>query len=610
MSEVHRLLSWRRGERVGPRRLHVVLTERCNLRCLSCHGGEATHREDEVEDARLVAVTREAVQLGVEELYLVGGEVFVRRRLALRLMGVIKRAGRIGDLTTNGTRLDAETVRRIVGMEWDRLQVSLDGPDAATNDSLRPPAGSFDATVAGLRRLERRKRRVGSDLPRLTLTTVVSRHNAHLMSAMVELAAEHGAAEVTFQSLREMSPLCPELHVPDADRGTLDRAAREAQRAAATHGLLTNAGNFRQATVVRHIGHLDEVMRRDVHDVDDPLLGAHCFVPWTTMVVHVDGKVSPCWEWDGPELGNVKTSTLTEIWHGDVFGRWRGAFAERQVPAHCAQCCLGFLDHTRWTRLTALLQDRQFETALGVAGAILAEDPHHRDATAARATALFGLGRTGDAERWIRDSVARAPEGGGRSPAYLLRLLCDAGRHEAALELADVILADRAPPGRGPAGKAHQARIRALYALGRRDGARRALAAMTSDPAADPAAAAELLFEAHRAGDHEFLVDRAGTLLGRHPDQAYALWVRGAARGKLGDLDGALADVTAAARAPELERVGFDDAIHDTLAELYLERGAPERAIEHAARALALCPGKSESASTLDAARRKLSQET
>ena len=605
MTEVDRLLAWRRGDRPGPQRLHLVLTERCNLRCLSCHGGAVTPPRDEVPDERLLSAVHQAIELGTEEIYLVGGEVFVRRALTLRLMGAIKRAGLRGDLTTNGTGLDAATVRRIVAMGWDRLQVSLDGANAATNDALRPPAGTHDAVIAGLRRIQRRKRRVDSDLPRVALTTVLTRHNVNQMSALVDLAADHGADEITFQSLKDMSPHCTEMHVPAADLPALDAAAGEAQRRAAARGLLTNAGNFRQATVVDSIGRLDRVMRRDVHDLGDPVLGSHCFVPWTTLVVHVNGRVSPCWEWDGPELGNLREQELAAIWHGAVFRSWRETFAARRVPAHCAQCCLGFVDHTRWIRLTGLLQDGQYREALALADGLLAEDPRHRDATDAKAAALFALGRADEAEAWIREQVGRAAEGLGRSPAFLLAPLGDAGRHGAVLELAEELLEDEVPR-RGAARAALQARIRALYALDRSDEARGVLRRATDATEGDVDAAAELLFEAHRARGRGVVIELATTLLERSPDQPFALWIRGAARGKLGETAAALTDVTAALEAPSLRLTGFEDAIHDTLAELHLQAGDPERARDHALRALALCPGKPESLTTLAKAKARL----
>ena len=104
------------------------------------------------------------------------------------------------------------------------------------------------------------------------------------------------------------------------------------------------------------------------------------------------------------------------------------------------------------------------------------------------------------------------------------------------------------------------------------------------------------------------MIQLASALLERTPGQPFALWVRGAARGKLGETAEALDDVTAALSAPSAHLTGFEDALHDTLAELYLQDGDPERAAEHARRALALNPDKPESLRTLEKTRAKLSQ--
>lgn len=447
--EIERLLAWRRGEAPGPLRLHLVLTERCNLTCRSCFMGQLppSTREQELDDETLRRVADEAIGFGVEELYLVGGEILVRREVALALMARVKDVGLRGDLTSNGTLLDEGVARALVEMGWDRIQVSLDGPDPATNDTLRPPAGTFDRVKGAVERLRGLRDRAGAAHPEIGLATVVSADNRGSLAQMVDLAAELGAVEITFQSLKEMSPSCPEMRLDDDALAALPGAVAAALARAGHHGLATNAADLIQPALVADQG-LDTALRGDVDSIDDPLFRAHCFLPWTTAVVHFDGRVSPCWEWRGAELGNVRDASLQEIWHGPVFRRWRADFLAGRMPDHCRQCCLGFVDHIRWVRLEGLLAAGAHAEVLAVADGLLAWQPAHRHAVVARAKALLGLGRTGDAEAWVRECLGeRLPER-GLERVYLLDVLVDGDLAEVAAELLPAVAASAG--GTGP----------------------------------------------------------------------------------------------------------------------------------------------------------------
>ena len=625
MDVVDRLLGWKRGEEAGPVKLHLVLTERCNLRCLSCFMGQIPQSasEFEVADERLASIAREAIDLGVREFYLVGGEVFIRKNLTLELMELIKDAGLFGDLTTNGTLLSERTVERIVAMGWDRLQVSIDGPDAETNDELRPPAGTFDRIVTGLGRLRDAKARHGVEIPRVTITTVLSNRNALDLPRFVALAGELDAAEITFQSLKAMSDLVPDLELTDEDKQKLQPAVEEAQRLAGRLGLLNNVGDFRQVPVVEHLGALDQTMAEDIHDVQDPFFGAHCFTPWTQMVVHVNGRVSPCWEWDAPDLGNVADSTLAEIWRGPVFERWRKRFAAKDVPGFCSQCCLGFVDHTRFLRMKGLSIDGQYEEALTIADKILQHDPHHRDAVDTRARALYALGRFNEGAAMIAEVVDSAPEGSGLLPSYLLHLLVDTEQPQLALDAASQLIEgardssealrifaalvrgeeiDATPlregtikigEQRGSVTALAKSYVSALYATGREDEARRVIRDVLDGVGGrDLAALSELLFEAHARKEWQWVVEVATLILLREPAQIYLRWIRGAAKVKLGALTAALADLNACLEAPGPSRSHFNDAVHDSLAEVHLLLGDLGECLRHAEEALTIDPSK------------------
>ncbi|MBM4142655.1 MAG: radical SAM protein [Lentisphaerae bacterium] len=112
--------------------LRISVTDRCDLRCVYCMPAEGIAckpRDAILSYARIEAVAREAVALGVTKIRLTGGEPLVRHNIE-ELVGRLARIGGLRELamTTNGTRLAAMAgVLKARGL--GRVNVSLDTLD-------------------------------------------------------------------------------------------------------------------------------------------------------------------------------------------------------------------------------------------------------------------------------------------------------------------------------------------------------------------------------------------------------------------------------------------------------------------------------------------------
>lgn len=105
--------------------LHV--TQRCNLNCAGCYSYDWSRNN--IEDASTVDMQkaiRELVQAGCENLFISGGEPFLREDLP-QLLHYAKEAGiRKITLITNGTCVRQSVLKEIVG-DVDVIAVSFDG---------------------------------------------------------------------------------------------------------------------------------------------------------------------------------------------------------------------------------------------------------------------------------------------------------------------------------------------------------------------------------------------------------------------------------------------------------------------------------------------------
>src|SRR5262245_59938847 len=136
--------------RVLPR-LWIYTNFDCNLQCSYCVARSSPRAERRAFGLRQFRrLVDEAGELGVEELFLTGGEPFILPDINEWLIYAADRIPTV--VLTNAMLFTGRRRERLPELRGHRLtfQVSLDGPDAATHDAYRG-AGSFEKAVAGIR---------------------------------------------------------------------------------------------------------------------------------------------------------------------------------------------------------------------------------------------------------------------------------------------------------------------------------------------------------------------------------------------------------------------------------------------------------------------------
>lgn len=164
-----------------PRLVFWELTTGCNLRCIHCRASatELMSPED-LPTRECLRIVDQIAEYAPLILVLSGGEPLWRRDVFDIAKHAVSKGLRVA-LATNGTLVDEAMAERIRDAGIVRVSISLDGADRATHDSFRGHDGAFDAAVRGIRCLQN----VGISTQ---INTTVSRHNAHQLPQMVELA--------------------------------------------------------------------------------------------------------------------------------------------------------------------------------------------------------------------------------------------------------------------------------------------------------------------------------------------------------------------------------------------------------------------------------------
>lgn len=333
----------------GIRCAKIKLTSKCNLRCQMCHYWTTT-REETLDTDAWRRVLTQLHAAGCRKVHFSGGEVFLRRDF----LDLVEHAGGLGmkvNMTTNGTLLTREKVRRLVRARPNSVSLSLDGPTAQIHDGIRGIPGSFARTCRTIRALQTLGDRYGAR-PRVRLNFVMMRANYRRAADMVRLAAALQAVELHPMPVDEKGEARRRLTRSQIERYNREIAPQvlELRRSLgfATHPALVHPYGT-TAAEVRHAR--DGLYARGFY-------ARHaCLAPWLHLFIAWDGETYLCCMTTRrmESLGNVRHASVGEVFGGARYREVRRAFqAGRHLPS-CARCDM-FLDEN--ATLHAALRER------------------------------------------------------------------------------------------------------------------------------------------------------------------------------------------------------------------------------------------------------------
>lgn len=152
--------------------LAVILTNRCNLKCVYCGRNENKDNscmKNELSIDEWINVFKDAMSVGLKKVNMTGGEIFCRQDI----LELIERTIGLGldvSIETNGTLVTEEQIEYLSKFK-DHLSISisLDGINSETNDKTRGN-GSFEKAFKTINIIK------GYGIP-LRIITVLSKNN-------------------------------------------------------------------------------------------------------------------------------------------------------------------------------------------------------------------------------------------------------------------------------------------------------------------------------------------------------------------------------------------------------------------------------------------------
>jgi radical SAM protein with 4Fe4S-binding SPASM domain len=274
--------------------VQIESTNLCNAKCVFCPRDEMHRRQGVMAMDLYRKIVDECATLGITHVRVHNyGEPFLDRQLVEKVRYAKERGIAEVGVISNGSLITEEIARGMIEAGLDAINISVDAAGKDVFERTRIHL-DYDTVVGNIRTLVRLRSELGRKHPKLILSFV--RQN-------------NSADEQAF--IAEWSRVADKIHITDLHNwaGTLNSQS----------------------------------------DVQFP-----CYRLWLTFTVLWDGRVSLCCaDFDGRNiLGDVRTSSIAEIWNSPAYRAVRRQQLEHGGPEICRTCDLPKKDSPLWvTRL-------------------------------------------------------------------------------------------------------------------------------------------------------------------------------------------------------------------------------------------------------------------
>ena len=335
-----RILKWSHREKSGPYSMDIIPTNVCNLKCRMC--GACYKNRVELSNKKLVSTIFDAYTLGTKVMTITGGgEPFFYTQGIIEIMKTIKSLKIEGHITTNGTLLTPKDVQKIVEIDWDEITFSLDSAYPQMHDYIRGVKGTFKKCVNSIQLFRYWKKKLRKNKPLLKINTVITNKNYNNLENIVRLANNLSCDEISFQTLIITDNKMKKLELKKYEIVKFQKLIQNVELKSKKLNIRTNLHDFILNPIIEKPEQLYQFLlsKRKIYTKNNLLL-APCFEPWTSVVIHSDGRVGPCPNITEISTENINCSTLNQIWYGASFNKIRKNILKRKLFMYCKNCCL------------------------------------------------------------------------------------------------------------------------------------------------------------------------------------------------------------------------------------------------------------------------------
>jgi len=290
--------------------LQIELTSRCNERCVHCYIPHENKTKDIAEDL-FYDVLKQCKDMGVVSLTLSGGEPMLHPHFT-EFLRKAKEFDFAINILSNLTLLNDEILAEMKSMQISSVQVSLYSMVPEVHDSITKLKGSFYKTKNAILKL------IENDIP-LQISCPNMKQNKTDFIEVLNWANEHKVRAITDYIM---------MACYDNTTENLDNRLSLGEVEDVIKMIINNDNDYKSEIAGADFENLEK--RDDSEDIV-------CGVCVNTINMVSNGNVFPCAGWQSYILGNVKETSLKEIWLNAPKVKFLRGVRKKDFP-ECQQC--------------------------------------------------------------------------------------------------------------------------------------------------------------------------------------------------------------------------------------------------------------------------------
>jgi MoaA/NifB/PqqE/SkfB family radical SAM enzyme len=331
-----------------PPRVSFTITNACNLRCRMCgqwsengYIRKSGHSQSEMQLADWKRLVDEMAGHDVSWVLIRGGEPFLFPGF-IQLLEHLRAQGISVSIDTNGTMLK-QYAADLVRLDGVNMTISVDGPEEV-HDAVRGVKGSFRRIEEGLATLREQERISGRTIERVICFTV-SPYSLRGLGDMPEVARRLDIPMIHFM---------PYYYFPEAVGKKYEEELQGlGGHAFSWRGFQHEGSGVDFEEFLRQLRKFkatlgsvkfcpfmelsEDEYRTWFSDATTPVRSQECWNLDGLIDIQPDGEANFCVDFPDYSFGNVRNSTIEEIWNGERAERFR-EFRRKQPLAVCHRC--------------------------------------------------------------------------------------------------------------------------------------------------------------------------------------------------------------------------------------------------------------------------------
>ena len=330
----------------GPLHAQVGICDPCNHECVFCWDHPPKERQTDSERfgyarqgvmplERFKSVVDDVYKAGTRRIDIVGRGEPLLNPAVLDMVSYAKQQKMLVLLCSNASRLATKTAEGLVDAGLDRLNVSLNAgkPESYPDNHVTETPENYIKVKSNLRYLADYKARLGSAVPHMRLSFVISTKNYFELEQMVRVTAEVGAQEAMFTHT-VVNERTQDLALSQEQYQELLASGPAASAAATELGIDTNVKTL-AATIPSYL--------------EDTIVGPRvvpCYAGYYFTFVLANGSVLPCCQCS-KSIGRItEDQSFADVWASDEYRTFRRAAKKLPEPdealseCECDRCML------------------------------------------------------------------------------------------------------------------------------------------------------------------------------------------------------------------------------------------------------------------------------